>query len=86
VLYLISHARLWVHWAPGIPHALFSLGERFCQNSGASRRGIADSHLDFRLLRANGLAQKAPPDDRLREAIHLAAKERMDCFVASSSQ
>jgi hypothetical protein len=22
VLFLILHARLWVHWAPGIPHAL----------------------------------------------------------------
>jgi hypothetical protein len=26
---------------------------------------------------------KAPPDDGLREAIHLTAERRMDCFVAS---
>jgi uncharacterized small protein (DUF1192 family) len=32
-------------------------------------------------LRANG-SRECAPDDRLREAIHLAAKE-MDCFVAS---
>ena len=40
-----SHARLWVHWAPGIPHALVFLGERFMHNSGASRRGNAKSYL-----------------------------------------
>jgi hypothetical protein len=32
-------------------------------------------------LRANG-SRECAPDDRLREAIHLAA-QRMDCFVAS---
>jgi hypothetical protein len=34
-------------------------------------------------LRANGSRERAP-DDRLSEAIHLAAKERMDCFVANA--
>src|SRR5258708_24437308 len=34
VLCLISHARLRVHWAPGIPCALCFLGERFLQNLG----------------------------------------------------
>jgi len=34
-----------VQRAPGIPHALFR-GWRFVHSSGASRRGIADSHLD----------------------------------------
>jgi hypothetical protein len=32
-------------------------------------------------LRANGSRQCAP-DDRLREAIHWAAKAKLDCFVA----
>jgi hypothetical protein len=32
-------------------------------------------------LRANGSAQSAA-DDRLREAIRQAARDRMDCFVA----
>jgi hypothetical protein len=36
-----SHTRLRVHWAPGIPHALFLLGGMFKHNSGASRRGNA---------------------------------------------
>jgi hypothetical protein len=45
VLYLISHARLRVHWAPGIPHALVFLGGSFLQNPDASRRGIAEVHL-----------------------------------------
>jgi hypothetical protein len=31
---------------PGIPHALyFQSGERFCKNSGKSRREIADAYL-----------------------------------------
>jgi len=40
VLCFISHARLRVQRAPGIPCALCFLGERFLQNSGASRREI----------------------------------------------
>ena len=39
-----SHTRLRVHWAPGIPHALF-WGRRFLHNPGASRRGKAESRL-----------------------------------------
>jgi hypothetical protein len=39
-----SHARLRVHWAPGIPHAL--LGRIwFLHDSGASRRGNANTYL-----------------------------------------
>jgi hypothetical protein len=69
------------------------------QGSGGSRREIAELYLDlFRLFenriglgckihvvpdkRANG-SRECAPDDRLREAIHLARKGRMDCFVAS---
>ncbi len=44
VCFFISHARLRVHWASGIPHALVFLGEGFMHNSGASRRGIAKSY------------------------------------------
>ncbi len=41
VLCFISHARLRVHWAPGIPHALW--GGWIMQTSGAVRRGNAES-------------------------------------------
>src|SRR6266851_9630296 len=41
----ISHARLRVHWPPGIPHALVFLGGRFMHHSGAPRRGIAELFL-----------------------------------------
>jgi hypothetical protein len=34
-----------VHWAPGIPHALFFRGEEFKQNSGAWRREIEKVYL-----------------------------------------
>src|SRR5947199_1407839 len=52
VLYLISHARLRVHWAPGIPCALcFLWANGFCKTSGASRRGNAEVFLKlFRLF------------------------------------
>src|ERR1700681_4225498 len=39
----ISHARLRVHWAPGIPHAL--TGEGSMHDSDASRRGNVESCL-----------------------------------------
>jgi hypothetical protein len=38
--------RLRVHWAPGIPHALCFQGGGIMHNSGASRREIAEMHLD----------------------------------------
>ena len=73
VCFFILHARLRVHWAPGIPCALcFLWANGFCKNSGASRREIAEAHLEFTSLRANG-SRECAPDDRLREAIHLAA-------------
>src|SRR5258705_11192879 len=40
------HARLRVHWAPGIPHALCFQGASFMHTSGASRRGNADLCFD----------------------------------------
>jgi hypothetical protein len=45
---LLSHARLRVHWAPGIPHAL--LGGTIMQASGVSRRENAPSHLNADLI------------------------------------
>src|SRR6266850_2458096 len=43
-VFVFSHTRLRVHWAPGIPCALcLSRRERFLQNSGASRRENAES-------------------------------------------
>jgi hypothetical protein len=42
----ISHARLRVHWAPGIPCALcLARRERFLQDSGGSRRERAEPYL-----------------------------------------
>jgi hypothetical protein len=43
---IFSHARLRVHRAPGIPHALIFLGGWFMQNSGGLRRGNAAPRLD----------------------------------------
>jgi hypothetical protein len=34
------------------------------------------------VIASQRVGAKAPPDDRLREAIHFAAK-KLDCFVAS---
>ena len=42
VLTTIAHG-LRVHRAPGIPHALIFLGEKFQYDSGASRRENADA-------------------------------------------
>jgi hypothetical protein len=47
VLCFISHARLRVRRAPGIPHALCFLGERLMHSSGALRRGNAEACLGF---------------------------------------
>src|SRR6266404_5949350 len=46
VCFFVSHARLRVHRAPGIPCALcFLRAERSCKTSGISCRGIAESYL-----------------------------------------
>jgi hypothetical protein len=45
-------------------------------------RGFASSDMTMGpSLRANG-SRECAPDDRLREAIHHAARSGMDCFVA----
>src|SRR6266702_2898825 len=59
VLYLISHARLPVHWAPGIPCALcFLWANGSCKNSDASRRENAGSHLKLFNVIARSKATK----------------------------
>src|SRR5438093_5920427 len=68
VLCFISHARLRVHWAPGIPCALcFLWADDFLQNSDASRREIAESrrHCEERLVRRSSTSEGGSD-----EAIH----------------
>src|SRR5258706_15446980 len=44
----LLRARLRVHWAPGIPCALyFQSGETILHNSGKSRREIAEPYFEF---------------------------------------
>src|SRR2546429_9872021 len=60
VLCFISHARLRVHRAPGIPCALCYRGpKKFTQTSGASRREIAESrrHCEERLVRRSSTSE-----------------------------
>src|SRR5213083_2172308 len=64
VLCFISHARLRVHQAPGIPCALVSWAEGFMQNSGASRREIADAYLKLTWLFENRIRNFALPAHR----------------------
>jgi len=47
-----------VHWAPGIPHALFWGGD-FLHNPGAMRRGIAAWRLEHR-FNGQAFAHHAP--------------------------
>jgi hypothetical protein len=49
------------------------------QTSGDQRREKATSYL--RHCEPPG-RREAPPDDRLREAIHLSPSRGMDCFAA----
>jgi hypothetical protein len=46
------------------------LGERLLQNSGTSRREIAESHLEFNVIASEAKQSISP------------RKGRMDCFVA----
>ena len=48
--FYIMHARLRVHRAPGIPHALYFRAEDFMHNSGESRRENAEVCLTFVVL------------------------------------
>ena len=67
------HARLRVRRAPGIPHAL-CLGEGFMHNSGASRRGKADSHPKLVRRYCEAKRQSNP-------GFYFAAQtQTMDCF------
>ena len=44
----------------------------------------AENVARIRVIASHPAERKAPPDDRLREAIHRAAQKEMDCFVASA--
>ena len=63
--YFPSHARLRVHWTPGIPHALF--GRSGFQNSGASCRENGLPRLSFFdiLNRLVGWVSRSPPSGAL---------------------
>jgi hypothetical protein len=67
VLPTIAHG-LRVQRAPGIPHALYSLGERFLHNSGKSCREIAGAYFHV-------IASEA------KQSI-LFLRGAMDCFAA----
>jgi hypothetical protein len=58
------------HWHPAFPTP--SLGGRFINASGAWHREVANACLELEQRHCER-----------SEAIHLAAQERMDCFVAS---
>jgi hypothetical protein len=54
--FLLLHARLRVHWASGIPCALFYWsGEKFPQTSGGSRREIVGGCLNAVIASQNWL-------------------------------
>jgi len=82
VLSLSLHTRPRVHWASGIPHALF--WARATSTTRAHRAARTQSYATVSTsLRANG-SRECAPDDRLREAIHSRrAKAEWICFVAS---
>ena len=74
VWFIFFHARLRVHCAPGIPHAL--IWAKDMHNSGASRRGIAETHLNFHAVIARSGSD---------EAIH-ASYARQDGLLRLRSQ
>ena len=61
--------RLRVHWAPGIPRARCFQGGKFMHNSGASRRGNAESYLDV-IARSDLSAAVQRAEGGSDEAIH----------------
>jgi len=69
VLTSISHARLRVHWAPGIPHALSLWAEEFMHNSGA-----------FARREGGGVSQPSSRGAKRRSDPHFLICE-MDCFA-----
>jgi hypothetical protein len=63
-----------VRLAPGIPHALCFIGRKIFNDSGASRREIAEVRLDFATVIARGESD---------EAIQLSLRRKMDCFACA---
>jgi hypothetical protein len=73
-----------VHWAPGIPRALFHKGERVWQISGAPRRENAKVCLHFAVIAKSHGSRERAPDDRLRDdAIQLSSRDAMDRFAGA---
>jgi hypothetical protein len=65
VLCFISHARLRVHRAPGIPCALIFLGERFLQKLG--RIAPRECGVVFEIGRPSLRAKRSNPSRRVKE-------------------
>src|SRR5690242_20196439 len=56
---------------------------RLSPHSSSTTHANATEHLHNTLRHCEPTGRReAPPDDRLREAIHVAARGQMDCFVA----
>ena len=69
-----------MHWAPGIPHALFG-AEGFLHNSGASRRESAELRLEFSSLKLDPLqftesARATPAESRFALVTDVAPQWR----------
>jgi hypothetical protein len=83
------HARLRVHWAPGIPHALFFQGRKIPANLGRSRRENAEACFDViaseakqSILRHSGMVRRTRPGiSRFR--VRCFASPRNDGWIAS---
>jgi hypothetical protein len=72
VCFIISHARLRMHWAPGFPCALCLLRDSFLAKLGRYlRRENAESHLEFHVI-VSEAKQSIFAEQR---------KRRMDCFA-----
>jgi hypothetical protein len=89
VWFYFSHARLRVHWAPGIPHAL--RGGWFLHDSGGSRRGNVEFCLQLSRLFENlnrnksRAARMAKPLRRGDVAYATAARAELQRCIASAS-
>ena len=93
----LLRARLRVHRAPGIPCALCFMGERFLQDSDASRRGNAESylkleprHCEERLVRRSSTSDRVRRSSRSEggsdEAMHcVTVALAADCFAESAA-
>jgi hypothetical protein len=81
----ILHARLRVHWAPGIPHALW--GGNDIQNSGDSRRENVDAYLStsLRAQRSNPAFFLLPQESWIASSQELLAMTFSGCLKIEST-